>query len=612
MAVTPGGRASTTGYRVRSGSRAGRCSSSTSSPGGRTRSGSTSRRSGTRSRATRCTGPARRVAARTALVALFLHAWRLELDVAVDGSADPRRGAAPAGAGAGARGTCARGRASHDAERSAVEGVIDGAPGGPARDRVGPIGRRQGHGHLVAVPRPDRARAVLRRDLHDPAPARVRGRRRALPLPRPGGVRAARDGPAASSRRTTSTATGTARRATRSREALAAGRDAILKIDVQGAAVVKQKVPEALLVFLVPPSLEDLFSRLQQRATETADELDIRQRNAALELARRTTTTTSCSTRPARWRGPRRASTRSSAPRRPPPPGPSHAASEVVTGRRGSSRSPSTRRAPAGQPAVHLPRARGARGPRRGGGRARRVRAAPGARDRAGARGGGPGRRDQADRRPRPHGRPPAAAARDAPGGVDRDALPRAAGAHAPRDAAAGAARAPRAGRGAAPAPTRRPDDGAAADLAPRTRRSSASLAAAPKPVRSLEAAEGRPALLRRLRALESRGLIDLDWTLLAAGAGPRWVRFVRTPRHRRRRLAPARLGPRQRALLDDLAAGPPDGLPAPELAARHGSSTIATLARRGLVAIDARERPGGRSGPGRPAPAAAGRRAAS
>jgi guanylate kinase len=70
------------------------------------------------------------------------------------------------------------------------------------------------------------------------------------------------------------------------RMALAAGRDAILKIDVQGAAVVKQKVPEALLVFLVPPSLEDLFSRLQARATETADELDIRQRNAALELAR--------------------------------------------------------------------------------------------------------------------------------------------------------------------------------------------------------------------------------------------------------------------------------------------------------------------------------------
>jgi len=70
------------------------------------------------------------------------------------------------------------------------------------------------------------------------------------------------------------------------RRALQDGRDAILKIDVQGAAEVKQKVPDALLVFLVPPSLEDLFGRLQARATESADELDLRQRNAALELAR--------------------------------------------------------------------------------------------------------------------------------------------------------------------------------------------------------------------------------------------------------------------------------------------------------------------------------------
>jgi guanylate kinase len=70
------------------------------------------------------------------------------------------------------------------------------------------------------------------------------------------------------------------------RDALRQDHDVILKIDVQGAAVVKQKVPEALLVFLVPPSLEDLFGRLQARATESADELDIRQRNAALELAR--------------------------------------------------------------------------------------------------------------------------------------------------------------------------------------------------------------------------------------------------------------------------------------------------------------------------------------
>ncbi len=70
------------------------------------------------------------------------------------------------------------------------------------------------------------------------------------------------------------------------RAALQAGHDIILKIDVQGAAAVKGRVADALLIFLVPPSLEDLFQRLQSRATETADELDIRQRNAALELAR--------------------------------------------------------------------------------------------------------------------------------------------------------------------------------------------------------------------------------------------------------------------------------------------------------------------------------------
>ena len=70
------------------------------------------------------------------------------------------------------------------------------------------------------------------------------------------------------------------------RDALQIGHDVILKIDVQGAAEVKQRVPDALLIFLVPPSLEDLFQRLQSRATESADELDIRQRNAALEIAR--------------------------------------------------------------------------------------------------------------------------------------------------------------------------------------------------------------------------------------------------------------------------------------------------------------------------------------
>jgi guanylate kinase len=69
-------------------------------------------------------------------------------------------------------------------------------------------------------------------------------------------------------------------------DALAEGHDVILKIDVQGARVVKERVPDALLVFIVPPSLEALFQRLRSRATETADELELRQRNAAIELAR--------------------------------------------------------------------------------------------------------------------------------------------------------------------------------------------------------------------------------------------------------------------------------------------------------------------------------------
>jgi guanylate kinase len=69
-------------------------------------------------------------------------------------------------------------------------------------------------------------------------------------------------------------------------EALAAGKDVILKIDVQGAHAVKERVPDALLIFVVPPSLEALFHRLRSRATESVEELELRQRNAAVELAR--------------------------------------------------------------------------------------------------------------------------------------------------------------------------------------------------------------------------------------------------------------------------------------------------------------------------------------
>lgn len=49
-----------------------------------------------------------------------------------------------------------------------------------------------------------------------------------------------------------------------------------------------------------------------------------------------------------------------------------------------------------------------------------------------------------------------------------------------------------------------------------------------PRPIRDLVAAEGRAALVRRLRSLADAGLATLDWTLLAAGAGPRYERRVR------------------------------------------------------------------------------------
>jgi guanylate kinase len=71
------------------------------------------------------------------------------------------------------------------------------------------------------------------------------------------------------------------------RMALERGQHAILKIDVQGARVVKACAPEALLIFVVPPSLDTLVEHLKARRTESAEQLEIRQRDAAIELARK-------------------------------------------------------------------------------------------------------------------------------------------------------------------------------------------------------------------------------------------------------------------------------------------------------------------------------------
>jgi guanylate kinase len=66
---------------------------------------------------------------------------------------------------------------------------------------------------------------------------------------------------------------------------LAAGRDAILTIDPQGARSVRAKVPDALLIFVMPPSIEDLAARLAERGSEDAASLARRRRSAEAEMA---------------------------------------------------------------------------------------------------------------------------------------------------------------------------------------------------------------------------------------------------------------------------------------------------------------------------------------
>jgi guanylate kinase len=56
-------------------------------------------------------------------------------------------------------------------------------------------------------------------------------------------------------------------------EALEQGRDVLLELDIQGAIAVKDAIPEALLVFVEPPSMEALADRLRARGTEDADAL---------------------------------------------------------------------------------------------------------------------------------------------------------------------------------------------------------------------------------------------------------------------------------------------------------------------------------------------------
>jgi guanylate kinase len=68
-------------------------------------------------------------------------------------------------------------------------------------------------------------------------------------------------------------------------EALGSGRSVLLEIDIQGARQVKAAMPEATLVFLLPPTWEELVRRLIGRGTESLEEQERRLTTARVELA---------------------------------------------------------------------------------------------------------------------------------------------------------------------------------------------------------------------------------------------------------------------------------------------------------------------------------------
>ena len=138
------------------------------------------------------------------------------------------------------------------------------------------------------------------------------------------------------------------------------------------------------------------------------------------------------------------------------------------------------------------------------------------------------------------------------------------------------------------------PADPADADLL-------AQLERGPRSVRDLAGPDGRAGLLRRLRAMAGEGRLTLEWTLVGAGAGPRFERWIRLGADGRAaaatlaaggRLTGRPLGPRQADALAELAAAPTGELPGADLAGRHGQAAIAGLVRRGLVEAEVRERP--------------------
>jgi guanylate kinase len=67
--------------------------------------------------------------------------------------------------------------------------------------------------------------------------------------------------------------------------ALAEGRDLVLEIDWQGAAQVRKRLPEAVQIFILPPSRAELESRLRKRGSDTEDVIARRLQESTLEMS---------------------------------------------------------------------------------------------------------------------------------------------------------------------------------------------------------------------------------------------------------------------------------------------------------------------------------------
>lgn len=68
------------------------------------------------------------------------------------------------------------------------------------------------------------------------------------------------------------------------RESLDRGRDILLDIDVQGAASIRKAYPEAVTIFIMPPSMEALRERLEKRGTDSPEVIETRIKNAVAEI----------------------------------------------------------------------------------------------------------------------------------------------------------------------------------------------------------------------------------------------------------------------------------------------------------------------------------------